>query len=109
MAQPNTDTCGILTKRASEQRLYSFEFSKQIEVAAGQTLSTPVVSANLMVNGQPTGTSDLTLGSAAISGTQVQFAVSGGTSGNIYRITCTAALSANSATLKEFGDLRVRN
>lgn len=110
MAQPNNDTSGFWgPKKASETRVLYLDFSRQPEIVDGQTMSSPAVTANLMDGGQPTGTSDLTLGSPTVTGNKVKFSVAGGTDGNHYRITCTVNLSDGVSNLKEFGDLRVRN
>lgn len=81
MAIPNT-----LIKDPDESKVYEVDFSAHL--ASGETLSSPVVAST------PSG---LTVGSPSISGSSVQFRLSGGTSGTTYTIDVTVSTSASNA------------
>lgn len=80
----------FLTKRSGESILYALDFANQL--ASGETIST--VSS---ITGAPSG---LTIGAGAISGTEVRFRVSAGTSGTRYCITVTITTSASNTRIE---------
>jgi hypothetical protein len=94
MSEPIPTT---LYKRAAWSRLMVFEFEKFAELVAGQTLSAPTVTVT------PSGP---TIGSPAVSGSQIQVRVSGGTAGVTYSLLCTATTSGSS-TIDQTGILIV--
>lgn len=69
----------VLIKQPGETLPYAIDFTNLIPT--GDSLSS-VTS----VTATPSGSGDLTLGSASISGTQVQFRIGGGIEGKMYRV-----------------------
>lgn len=70
-----------LVKGTSESRVYGIDFSRLL--VTGETLSS-IIS----VTAAPTGTtSDLAISGQTISGTQVQFRLSGGQTQKVYQLT----------------------
>lgn len=69
----------VLVKQPGETLPYAIDFTNLIPT--GDSLSS-VTS----VTATPSGSGDLTLGSASISGTQVQFTIEGGIEGKMYRV-----------------------
>lgn len=87
-----------LLKLPGELSTYAFEFNPQAELVAGETLTgTPTVSIT------PSGP---TLGSPTISGSQVRFTISGGTSNTVHTVLCTVTTSGG-ATLQSSGKLEI--
>lgn len=76
----------VLVKQPGETLPYAIDFTNLIPT--GESLSS-VTS----VTATPSGSGDLTLGSATISGTQVQFTIEGGIEGKMYRIEAVVATS----------------
>lgn len=91
-----------LYKRPVEVRQYSFDFSPQPEIDAGETLSAPATIEIERIHG--TGT--LTAASPTVSSPYVHVQLSGGVDGDRFRIKCTVGTNA-SHTLCELGDLLV--
>ena len=88
----------LLVKRPDWARTYRWDFSDFAEIEGGQTLTgTPTVVAT------PSG---LTQGSAAISGSYVTCALSGGTDGDVFEVVATVSTSGG-ATLSIAGKLAV--
>jgi hypothetical protein len=73
----------ILTKQPAEEVAYAIDFVNLIPT--GDSLAS-VTS----VTAYPSGSGDLTLGTATLSGTQVQFVVEGGVEGTTYRVEAIA-------------------
>lgn len=83
-----------LRKQPAESRLYDMDFSPRI--AAGENLSgTPTVSEKTVnqETGAKTSSSDLTFGSATISGQVAQVRVAGGLDDVLYEVTFLASTS----------------
>lgn len=74
-----------LQKRSDWSRLYNFEFAQFEEIVAGDTISSASVPAVV----------GLTLGTPAISGSQVQLTIAGGTVGATYKVVCTITTAAS--------------
>ena len=89
----------ILIKQPAEELVYAIDFVNLIPI--GDSLAS-VTS----VTAYPSGSGDLTLGTATISGTQVQFVVEGGIEGTIYRVEAIA-LTTIGYTLEGDGRLFV--
>lgn len=75
-------------------------------LGTGVTLSSFVSSAQSK-EGNISGSADLTIGSGAVSGTEAQATISGGTKGEDYTVTFTVVDSAGN-TLADYGLLLVR-
>lgn len=89
-----------LKKIAAESRQYDFDFTNQVEIAAGQTLTgTPTVTSS------PSG---LTLTGPVLDSTnkKAQVTISGGTVNETYEVTCTVGTSGG-ATLVACGELLI--
>ena len=89
----------ILTKQPAEEVPYAIDFVNLIP--AGDSLAS-VTS----VTAYPSGSGELTIGTANIDGTEVQFIVEGGIEGTTYRIEAIVA-TANGYTLEGDGRLFV--
>jgi hypothetical protein len=94
-----------LVKQPTESRIYSFDFTHLLDSA--ETIST--ISSIEQVNlGKVSGSTDLTLGSSAISDKYIQVRISEGTDKENYRLT--AIITTSSSNILEMeGILRVRN
>lgn len=88
----------IKTKQPSESRLYDIDFAPLL--ATGDT-----IGAVTSVTGTPSG---LTIGSAAISSPLIQFRVSSGLDGILYKITAIITTTGGD-TLETEGRLRVED
>lgn len=94
----------VLIKQPDEVRQYTFDYSAQLEVVAGETLTgSPTVTATVL-----NGAGSLTIGSPSISGTKVNVTISGGVLGENYAVKCLVQTNA-SHTLACVGELRIRN
>jgi hypothetical protein len=111
MAEPLIVT---LYKYVAETRLYGLDFQLQPELQAGGTILTaapnaPVVRCTAAAGGG--STSDLTLGTPALSGTTaIQFTVAGGRAGAVYTLECDIVVQitlGTNRTLTGFGYLSV--
>ena len=107
MSMPGTPR--TLFKAGADTRLYSFDYVRYAEFGTqnpAQTISLAVVSSAAFY--VPTGVSAaaLTLGTPAISGTQVQFTIAGGTATVVYRVSCVITTSG-SAIITQDGFLTV--
>ncbi len=88
----------VRTKYAAEARLYTFDFATLGEFHdLSQTLASAVVTS---------ATVGLTLGTVAVSGSQAQLTISGGTAGVAYTLTCLGTTSG-SAVVELKGVLQV--
>jgi len=86
-----------LVKQPTETRAYAIDFVNLL--ASGDSLAS--------VTSGPTSTpTGLTFGSTAISGTQVQFTIAGGTAGTSYRVEVIVT-TANGEIIEGDGDLIV--
>lgn len=94
-----------LVKQSYEERIFQFDFSGKM--ADGATLSSVVscVSAN---QGFVTGSGDITVAATSVSGVYLQAIFSGGTSGELYKITAKA-IDSNGQKLEADGFLRVQD
>jgi ABC-type uncharacterized transport system YnjBCD ATPase subunit len=79
----------VLIKQPGETLPYAIDFTNLIPT--GDSLSS-VTS----VTATPSGSGDLTLGSASISGTQVQFTIQGGIEGTMYRVEAIVVTTVGS-------------
>jgi hypothetical protein len=79
----------VLIKQPGETLPYAIDFTNLIPT--GDSLSS-VTS----VTATPSGSGDLTLGSASISGTQVQFTIEGGIEGKMYRVEAIVVTTVGS-------------
>jgi hypothetical protein len=79
----------VLIKQPGETLPYAIDFTNLIPT--GDSLSS-VTS----VTATPSGSGDLTLGSASISGTQVQFTIEGGIEGTMYRVEAIVVTTVGS-------------
>ena len=91
-------------KRSGETVKTVFDFISRL--AVGETISSASTSA-AVYSGTDAAPSGLVSGSASISGTQVTQALTAGTVGVVYMLTCTALTSA-SQTLQLQGLISVR-
>ena len=94
-----------LVKQSYEERIFQFDFSGKM--ADGSTLSSVVscVSAN---QGFVTGSGDVTVAAPSVSGVYLQAIFSGGTSGELYKITAKA-IDSTGQKLEADGFLRVQD
>ena len=92
-----------LEKHPSEARLYDFDFSAQVEIAAGDTIASVISATATRLNGGGT----LTLAATGFSGPRVQVTISGGLDGDDYTVTATVLTTAG-RTLVGCGRLEVR-
>lgn len=94
-----------VTKIASEEVRYVFDFQQYSEVIAGETLSAPAVSV-VAVSPDSVATNTLTIGTPAVTsaaitennktvpaGKGVQCLIEDGTSGAVYTVDCVVTLS----------------
>ncbi len=88
----------ILTKQPSESKRYDIDFTPLL--ATGD-----VINAVTSVTGSPDG---LTIGSASISSPLIQFRVSSGLDGVLYKITAIITTTGGD-TLETEGRLRVED
>jgi hypothetical protein len=79
----------VLVKQPGETLPYAIDFTNLIPT--GDSLSS-VTS----VTATPSGSGDLTLGAATISGTQVQFTIEGGIEGTMYRVEAIVVTAVGS-------------
>ena len=77
-------------KLSGETVIETFEFGARLVV--GETLSTASTTA-VVYSGTDSSPSSVISGSASISGTHVTQAVTGGTTGNVYLLTCAVTTS----------------
>lgn len=94
-----------LTKQSYEERIYQFDFSGKMDT--GATLSS-VVSVVVTNQGYVTGSSDVTVAAQSVSGAYLQAMYSGGTSGELYKITAKA-IDSTGQKLELDGLLRVQD
>lgn len=94
-----------LTKQSYEERVFQFDFSGKM--AAGATLSS-VVSVTVSNQGYVTGSSAVSASAQSVSGTYLQAIYSGGTSGELYKITAKA-IDSSGQKLELDGFLRVQD
>lgn len=86
-------------KLTGETKLYTFDFTS--ELAVGETISTKAVTA-AVYSGTDASPSSIVSGSATSSGAIVTQAITGGTLGVIYELTCQITTSL-SQTLQQIG------
>jgi len=92
-----------LIKYPEESRQYAFDFSPQIEVAAGATLTgTPTVTPSRIEGGG----GQLTIGSIVIAGRTVSMRISGGSNNSVHQIVCSVSTNAGD-TLAAIGLLLI--
>jgi hypothetical protein len=94
----------ILEKHPLEARTYDFDFSKQVEIAAGDTIASVTEIQQL----QTAGGGTLTLGIPVASPTRAQCDVSGGSDGDDYTLTAVV-LTVAGKTLVGCGKLIIRS
>ena len=94
-----------LTKQTYEERIFQFDFSGKLE--AGATLAS-LVSCTSANQGFVSGSANVTISGAAVSGTFLQALFLGGTSGEVYKITARAVDSLGQK-LEADGVLRVQD
>jgi hypothetical protein len=94
-----------LVKQSYEERIFTIDFSSKM--ASNATISSVVSlqSANLAF---VTGSSNLTIAAITPAGQTVQALYQGGTSGELYQITCKI-LDSNSQRLEFDGLLKVQD
>ena len=90
----------VLAKQPSESRLYDMEFAGLL--AGDDTIAS---ASSVTVSPSPTSPA-LTVGSTAVSGTRVQFRISGGKAETRYKLTVVAT-SVDGDTLEGEGYLFV--
>lgn len=83
-------------KLAGETKTYQFDFSSSL--AAGETLSTQVVTASVY-SGVDASPSSLISGVASSSGAVVSQKIAGGTLGVLYELLCTVTTSLGQTLL----------
>ena len=92
-----------LVKFPEESRGYAFDFSPQIEVAAGATLTgTPTVTPSRIEGAG----NQLSISSIAISGQTVTMRISGGSNNSVHQIVCSVSTNAGD-TLSAVGLLLI--
>lgn len=94
-----------LTKQSYEERVFQFDFSGKMDT--GATLAS-VVSVAVANQGYVTGSSDVSVAAQSVSGTYLQAMYSGGTSGELYKITAKA-IDSTGQKLELDGYLRVQD
>ena len=92
----------IIEKTPAEETLFDFDFSKHREFTSGVTVADAVL-AYIVVTGGGT----ITLGLPALSGSLVQYQITGGTLNADYEISCLATLS-NGKKIQGYALLQVR-
>ena len=90
----------LSAKSPNETITITFDYS-------GETSSTPSAATCTGTIYQGTDSTALSFGSASISGTNVAFAISGGTDGAIYDLVCSATVGG--VTIEMYGTLVVRS
>lgn len=93
----------ILRKHPDESILYGIDFAELLD--SGENLSR-VNSVSSATTNSAAG--NVTVGSGAINGTEVQFRVSGGDNGGDYRIVATVETSGGNTRVSA-GNLEVRS
>jgi hypothetical protein len=86
-----------LTKRLSESATYAYDFKNDSVVAGGDSVASVSSVVSVFVAPAPTSVNavtNLTLGTATVSGTQVQLLISGGQEESQYQLTFTIATSS---------------
>ena len=78
---------GTKVKQPAESRLYAIDFVNLL--ATDDTLS----SVTSVLANDESAETGITVGTGAISGTEVQFRLSGGNAGTTYKIECIAVTS----------------
>lgn len=91
-----------LYKYPEETRTYSFDFSNQVEIAGGETLSDGTATVTYI----STGDVGLTIGDATVSGTTVLAEISGGVLGTTYVVVAVVDTSGGS-TIAAAGKLKI--
>lgn len=86
----------FLPKRVGETQLLAFDFTSRL--ASDETISTQSVAATVY-SGVDASPSSLISGAAASSGAIVSQAITGGVSGTVYNLTCTATTSLSQTLL----------
>lgn len=86
-------------KHSGETRTIKADFIS--DLAAGETISSASVTCTLY-SGTDASPSSLISGSASISGSEVSQKITGGTEGNVYKLSFSAVTST-SQTLKRLG------
>jgi hypothetical protein len=81
----STNEAQYLGRPSTWSRVYEWDFSDFDELEAGETISSPAVTAD------PSG---LTIGTPSVSGSSVFCRLSGGTAGVTYEVTCAVTLSS---------------
>ena len=94
-----------LVKQSYEERIFQFDFSGKME--AGATLSS-VVSCTSANQGFVSGSGDITIAAPSVSGVFLQALFSGGTSGELYKVTAKA-IDSTGQKLEADGYLRVQD
>lgn len=87
------------TLRVGQTQTVWFDFTG--DLASGETLSSPTVSASVY-SGTDANPSAILIGSPSISGARVSQKIAGGTAGVIYQVVCTASTSAGQ-TVRQAG------
>lgn len=91
-----------LQKGSDESRIYTFDFSAQPEIAGGETLSGPTVTAT------PSTTPTLTIGAPAVAGKTITVRLAAGLNGQRYLVKCDVNTSG-SDILTGWGALLVQD
>lgn len=98
-------TLQTLTKQAYEERIFQFDFSGKMEATATISSIVSIISTNL---GNVSGSTNVTVASAAASAQVAQALFSGGTSGETYQITAKV-IDSDGQKLEADGLLRVQD
>jgi hypothetical protein len=98
-------TLQTLTKQAYEERIFQFDFSGKMDADA--TLAS-AVSVSVANQGYVDGSSALSVSAQSVSGTYLQAMFSGGTSGELYKITAKV-IDSTGQKLELDGFLRVQD
>lgn len=91
----------ILTKYPADAKDFDFDFTGQSEIVDGGVISIVAIVKELIQ-----GTDNLTVGAPTASGGRVQFRLSGGTLGDVYRLKCVCTLNTG-FVLSGYGRLAI--
>lgn len=99
------DNDNVLIKYPAEVRQYTFDFSEQVEIAAGDTLAGTATIVIEMITGD--AAVSLVSSSVSIATPYVHTILSGGVEGERYRVECQVTTTAG-RTLGAVGILKIK-
>jgi len=98
-------TLQTLTKQPYEERIFQFDFSGKMDLDATLASAVSCTAAN---QGYVTASDEISISAISVSGVYLQAMFSGGTSGELYKITAKA-IDSTGQKLELDGNLRVQD